>query len=166
VIIITQIPVSGKGPGLTLFLRTLKLFFVMKIFTTNYQNSFLEIAEDCPVEKGEIPPLKKTGKTTADIQYDILHNNPYKYTSDEILFQCYIIKQEIQENDLTETREKFFSKGQACFRASPLTKLYGWGIHYNSEGKMALYGCETKEYKTFLKDKKIKLLKALRSKRN
>jgi hypothetical protein len=134
----------------------------MKIFTTNYQNSFMEIAEDCPAEKGEIPPVKKTGKTIASIQYDMLHNDPYRYTSDEILFQCHITKQKIQEDDLTKLREQFFSKGQACFRASPLTKLYGWGIHYNNEGKMALYGCETKEYKTFSKDKKLKLLKALK----
>ncbi|MDR0455920.1 MAG: DUF6157 family protein [Treponema sp.] len=138
----------------------------MKIFTTNYQNSFMEIAEDCPAEKGEIPPVKKAGKTIACIQYDMLHNNPYKYTSDEILFQCYTIKQEIQKNDLAKSREQFFSKGQACFRASPLTKLYGWGIHYDNDGKMALYGCETKEYKTLVKDKKIKLLKAVRSKNN
>jgi hypothetical protein len=138
----------------------------MKIFTTNYQNSFIEIAEDCPVEKGEIPPVKKNGKTLAGIQYDILSNNPYRYTSDEILFQCYITKQEIQENDLAILREQFFSKGQACFRASPLTRQYGWGIHYNNEGKLALYGCEAKEYKAFLKDKKLKILKALRSKKD
>jgi hypothetical protein len=138
----------------------------MKIYTTNYQNSFMEIAEDCSVEKGEIPPAKKTGKTIACIQYDLLSNNPYKFTSDEILFKCHIIKQKVMEKDLTKLKERFFSKGQACFRASPLTKLYGWGIHYNNEGKIALYGCETKEYKTFLKDKKLKLLKAVRSKSN
>ena len=116
----------------------------MKIFTTNkFQNSFMEIAEDCPAKKGEIPPVKKSGKTIACIQYDILNNNPYKYTSDEILFQCYIIKQNIQENDWEELKGAFFSKEQACFRASPLAKLYGWGIHYNDEGKMALYGWAT-----------------------
>jgi hypothetical protein len=136
----------------------------VKEFTTDYQNSFIEIADDCPSKKGEIPPVKKVGKTIASIQYDMLHDNPYKYTSDEILFQCYVIKQKIQENDLEKQKEQFFSKGQACFRASPLTKLYGWGIHYNNEGKMALYGCETKEYKTFSKDNGLKILKAIKSK--
>jgi hypothetical protein len=137
----------------------------MKFFTTNYYNVFMEVAEDCPAEKGENPPVKKTGKTMACIQYEMLHDNPYKYTSDEILFQCYMIKHDIGENDLTIERENFFSKGQACFRASPLTKLYGWGIHYNDEGKMALYGCETKEYKAFSKDKEVKILKAMKSKK-
>ena len=135
----------------------------MKVYTTNYQNSFIEAAEDCPVNKGEIPPVKNAGKTTANMQYDMLCNNPYKFTSDEILFQCYIIKNDLQEKDPAQLKEQFFSKGQPCFRASPLTKRYGWGIHYNNEGKMALFGCETKEYKTFSKDKTLKILKAMRS---
>ena len=137
----------------------------MKVFTTNYQNSFIEVAEDCPVNRGEIPPAKKTGNTIANIQYDILSNNPYQFTSDEILFQCYITKNDLQGKNLAQQKEQFFSKGQPCFRASPLTKRYGWGIHYNNEGKMAIYGCETKEYKAFSKDKTLKILKAMRSSR-
>ena len=137
----------------------------MKTFSTNYHNCFIEIAEDCPVGRGEIPPVKKAGKTIAAIQYDMLSNNPYVFTSDDVLFQCYIDKNEIQEKNPVKLREQFFSKGQPCFRASPLTKQYGWGIHYNAEGKMALYGCETKEYKTFLKDKALKQLRAMRSKK-
>ena len=135
----------------------------MKAFSTNYQNTFIEAADDCPTEKGEIPPVKKAGITVAKIQYDILSNNPYKYTSDDILFQCYAIKNEILDKDIQRTREQFFSKGQPCLRASPLAKRYGWGIHHNNEGKIAIYGCETKEYKAFLKDVSIKKLKALRS---
>ena len=138
----------------------------MKIFTTNYHNCFIEIAEDCPAKKGEIPPEKKSGKTIAAVQYEMLSNNPYKYTSDEILFQCYLTRQENPGNDVTKLKEQFFSKGQACFRASPLTKLYGWGIHYNDDGKMALYGCESPEYKAFLKNKSLKILKAIRSKKS
>ena len=32
----------------------------MKIHTTNYKNTFIEIAEDCPVSSGQIPPTKVT----------------------------------------------------------------------------------------------------------
>ena len=42
----------------------------MKIYTTNYQNTFIEIAEDCTSKRGEIPPEKKTGKTAANLQYE------------------------------------------------------------------------------------------------
>ena len=134
----------------------------MKLFTTNYQNSFITIAEDCPVKKGEIPPVKNAGKTIANMQYEMISQNPYKYTSDDVLFQCYLIKNEIKGNN-PELRKQFFSKGQPCFRASPLTKQYGWGIHYNDAGKIALYGCETDKYKTLSKDKALKVLQAMRS---
>jgi len=60
-------------------------------------------------------------------------------------------------------REQFFSKEQPCFRTSPLTKTYGFGIHSDSNGKVALYGMETKEYQQFLADTKIRKLKAMKS---
>ena len=137
----------------------------MKIFTTNYQNTFIEVAEDCPAKKGEIPPEKKTGKTIANIQYELIGRSPYKYTSDDVLYKCYVIKNNGTEIELKASREQFFSKSQPCFRASPLTKLYGWGVHYDEKGKMAIYGCETKEYRTFVEDNKIKKLNAMNSKR-
>lgn len=47
------------------------------MYTTNYINTFIEIAEDSPVQKAEIPPEKKGEKTVAKIEYEILHDNPY-----------------------------------------------------------------------------------------
>ncbi|MEJ7677002.1 MAG: DUF6157 family protein [Segetibacter sp.] len=61
--------------------------------------------------------------------------------------------------------KKFFSKGQPCFRSSPLPKRYGWGVHSDHEGKMAIFAVESDEYKNFLKDKNLKHLKAMRTKR-
>jgi hypothetical protein len=135
----------------------------VKIYTTNYQNTFIEIAEDCPVKKGEIPPEKKTGKTVANLQYEILSKNPYEYTSDDVLFECFAIKNNVPESELKSAREQFFSKGQPCFRASPLTKQYGWGVHSNGEGKIAIYGCETSEYKKYSNESSLKILKAMRA---
>jgi hypothetical protein len=62
-------------------------------------------------------------------------------------------------------REHFFSKGQPCFRASPLTKSYGWGIHSNEEGKIAMYGSESSEYQKFVADETIPKVKAMKSSR-
>lgn len=67
------------------------------------------------------------------------------------------------KSEYKQAREKFFSKGQPCFRASPLTKTYGFGVHSDKEGKVALYGMETEEYQNFLNDTKIKKVKAMRS---
>ncbi len=74
----------------------------------------------------------------------MLVEHPYEFTSDDVLFTTFAIRKEIPENEWAEQRAIFFSKGQPCFRASPLTKRYGWGIHSDAEGKVALFGAETK----------------------
>ncbi|MCC7297297.1 MAG: hypothetical protein IT244_03095 [Bacteroidia bacterium] len=135
----------------------------MKIHTTNYYNTFIEIAEDSTAQVGEMPPVKQDAKTVAQMQFDMVANNPYIYTSDDILFQVFADRNDILESEYTEARTAFFSKGQPCFRASPLTKRYGWGVHYNEEGKMAIYGADSEEYKRFVQDKKLKVVKAMKS---
>jgi len=64
-----------------------------------------------------------------------------------------------------QAREEFFLRGQACLRASPLSKTYGFGIHFDSNGKIAIYGMETPEYEKYIADKNLKKVKAVRSKR-
>lgn len=137
----------------------------MKQHTTNYQNTFIEIAEDCSAKQGEMPPLKGDKKTVANLQFEMLYENPYKYTSDEVLFRVFAIRNEFTEGELEEQKEHYFSKGQPCFRASPLTKQYGWGVHSDNEGKIAIFGVETDEYSQFIADDKLKKVKAMRSKR-
>jgi hypothetical protein len=133
--------------------------------TTNYIDTFIEVAEDCPIRLGETPPNKGAEKTAANIQFEMIYDNPYKYTSDDVLFHVFVQKNKIASKSVASEREKFFSKGQACFRSSPLTKRYGWGVHSNAEGKIAIYGADTVEYKKFLKDKTLNHVKAMKSKR-
>lgn len=135
----------------------------MKIHTTNYINTFIEIAADCPVTKTENPPVKGDVKTVANIQFEILSKHPYKFTSDDVLFQVYADRNDLTKSEYKNAREQFFSKGQPCFRASPLTKRYGWGVHYNEEGKMAIYSAGSPEYEKFAKDKTLKVIKAMKS---
>jgi hypothetical protein len=104
-------------------------------------------------------------KSIANLQFEMLFENPYKYSSDEIFFSVFAIRKELLDGDMEGERLNFFSKGQPCFRASPLTKRYGWGIHNNEDGKIAIYGAETKEYMKFNADNTIKKVKAMRSKR-
>lgn len=133
--------------------------------TTNYYNTLIEIAEDSPVEAGQVPPMRGDKKSVANLQYEILSEGPYKYSSDDILFRVHAIRNDIPESEWPVEREKFFSKGQPCFRASPLTKRYGWGIHSNEQGKVALYGAETEGYEVLQKVGTIDKKKAMRSSR-
>ena len=125
--------------------------------TTNYYQTFMAVADDCPVEHAEIPPSKEP-KSAARIQYEMLIDKPYVYTSDDVLYAANGERKGI-------SREAFFSKGQACFRASPLPKRYGWGVHFDHEGRMAIYARESDEYQRFVQDESLKQLKAMRSKR-
>lgn len=136
----------------------------MKQHTTNYINTLIEVAEDCPVSHSQIPPEKKE-KTLAVLQYEKISKHPYHYSSDDIVFDCYAFKNDISENNKKEERDQFFSKGQACLRSSPLAKRYGFGFHHNKEGKVALYPIESEEYQKLLLDPDITKTKAMRSKR-
>jgi hypothetical protein len=134
----------------------------MKIHSTNYFDTFIEVAEDTKTDCGIKPPSKEN-KTVAEMQYELLSKNPYKFTSDDIFFQVYADRNDLTEAEYAQAREQFFSKGQPCFRASPLTKTYGFGIHSDSDGKIALFGMESDEYQKFLTDKNIKKVKAMKS---
>lgn len=136
----------------------------MGTHTTNYQDTFIEVAADTKAATGTKPPSKNK-KTVAEMQFELIAKNPYQYTSDDILFQVFADRNDLTKNEYKEAREKFFSKGQACLRASPLTKTYGFGIHNDKNGKIALFGMETKEYHDFLKNNKIKKVKAMKSSR-
>jgi hypothetical protein len=133
--------------------------------TTNYFNNFIEVAEDCSAKTAEVPPQKGTEKTVANIQFDMIAHNPYKYTSDDVIFEVYAIKNAIAASDKKSAREVFFSKGQPCLRCSPLTKRYGWGVHSDEKGRVALYGVDSKEYKQMAADKKITHTRGMRSKK-
>lgn len=137
----------------------------MKIHTTNYTNTFIVIADDCPVQSGEVPTMKADTKTIACIQYDMVAKNPYRYTSDDVLFQVFADRKDLTEAEYEDARAQFFSKGQPCFRASPLTKRYGWGVHFDRDGKMALFGAHTEEYQKMMQDPKLTIVKAMKSSR-
>ena len=133
--------------------------------TTNYFNTLIEIAEDCEATSGQVPPVRGDKKSIANLQFEMISEQPYEFTSDDVLFSVFATRKEIPANDWNEQRDLFFSKGQACLRASPLTKQYGWGVHSNAEGKIALYGVESTEYQRLVADEAVVKKKAMRSKK-
>jgi len=91
--------------------------------------------------------------------------NPYQLTSDDVLFEVHAIRTGIAAGGREAARSVFFSKPQACLRSSPLGKRYGWEIHYDDHGRVALVGVGTDEYKRFAEDPTLHQLTALRSRR-
>ena len=138
----------------------------------NYVDSFITVAEDCPVRESVVPQAKsEKNKSVAAIQYELLADAPYVYTQEDVLFQTYIRRQGIPLNDLEARgdtlREEFFSKPQPCLRTSPLARKFGWGFHCDRAGKVALYPRESTEYQSFAHGERggPKVLKAFRSRR-
>ncbi len=133
--------------------------------TTNYFNTFIAVAEDCPVEAGEVPVQKGDKPSIAYLQYKMISENPYKFTSDDVLFEVFAIRNDLTESEKPAARRAYFSKGQACMRSSPLGKRYGWGVHADKAGKVALYAAGSEKYNAFVIDPKLDHTKAMRSKK-
>ena len=54
--------------------------------TTNCFDTFIRVAEDCPARAGEEPPPRAGNPTVAGLQYRMIVEAPYKYTSDDVVF--------------------------------------------------------------------------------
>ena len=125
--------------------------------TTNLPNTFISVADDCPVFMAETPP-KREPKSIPQIEYEMLIDNPYKYTSDDVLYAANGERRGMGRDD-------YFARIQPDFRLSPLVKRYGWGVHIDESGKIALYALGSGEYEMFASDTSLTQLKGNRSHR-
>lgn len=131
--------------------------------STNYYNTFIQVSEDSKAREAMIPPEKPGQMTVANIELDLILKNPYTFTSDEVLFKVHSLKKELPDSDYTREWDQYFSKGQACLRCSPLVKIYGWGIHHDADGKVALIPMGSPEYDAFASDPHVKQIFGMRS---
>ncbi|WP_438447611.1 DUF6157 family protein [Gorillibacterium sp. sgz5001074] len=137
------------------------------------RNSFVLVSPDCPVEHSVEPVVKKDAKPSVHaLQYELLSSKPYRYTLDDLIYEVHIrhkeIPAELVEAEGERIREELLSKSHPCMRASMLPKKYGWGVHYDEEGKLALVAMESPEYQTFAEGKDgggVKVEPAMRNKR-
>lgn len=132
--------------------------------TTNYVDTFIEVADDSPTEHAVEPPTRDA-PTVAELHYTLLSAEPYSLTSDDVIFETHARRAGIAEADKEAARAAFFSKGQPCLRSSPLGKRYGWGTHHDADGRVALYPRDSEEYARLAADPALAHTRAMRSKR-
>jgi hypothetical protein len=89
------------------------------------------------------------------IYYEVLTENPYKYTEREFYREVY----EVRLHKYDRKLDSFMIK------RSELAKKYGWGFHRNSHNKLALVGCDFEKYQQLLKDRSVKKIKSFRNKK-
>lgn len=131
--------------------------------TTNYQNTLITVAEDAPTDHAVVPDLSK--QSVASQQYQMITDEPYVYTSDDVIFARVAERDGIAETDRATAKEQYFSMGRACLRTSPLAKQYGWGIHHDEEGKIALVAMESDAYAALVANDAVKKHRAMRRSR-
>lgn len=83
----------------------------------------------------------------------------YALTSDDLLHAAHLARGGGKD------RATFFAKPQACLRASPLVKQFGWGVHHDGEGRIALVAMESEDYARLLADPAVKKTPGMRRSR-
>jgi hypothetical protein len=145
------------------------LLMTKPMHTTNCFNTFIRVAEDCSARTGEEPPPRAGRPTVAGLQYAMIVNAPYAHTSDDVIFATSAQGRELgakaTKSERNAARAEFFSRGQACMRASGLGKRYGWGVHADREGRVAIYAADSESYQALSHDSKLTQTRAMRSKR-
>ena len=135
----------------------------------SYTNTFIQISPDSTVTESTIPTSNRSKKPAHIIQYELLSEKPYRFDQKELIFEVFVRHKSIPQAELKQNRNRIWtdlhSKEHPCLRASTLMKKFGWGAHYDAEGKIALYGVDSAEYDQFVNDEATKKLLAMRSKR-
>jgi len=105
------------------------------------------------------------------LQYEFLTDQPYVLTLEDLMFAVHVRREGLSKTEAksrtAEIRTKLFGKSYPCMRASLLAKKYGWGVHHDAMGRIALYGVESEEYRRFARGavKEVAVVVAMRSKR-
>lgn len=138
------------------------------LMNLNYYQPLIAVADDCPVTASTPPPDRGGAKSVAALQYDMLAGRPFVFTQEDVLFEVWRQRQggpAASPEEVAELRAAFFAKPQACLRASPMPKRYGWGFLFDREGRVALCPMESAEYRKQVVGGGVTIVKAMRSKR-
>lgn len=134
-------------------------------------NEFVLISPDSDTTRAEVPVAKKDPPAVHVIQYELLTKRPYTLTFEELIFATHVRRLGLSQQEAKARRPEIwaelFAKSHACMRCSALPQRYGWGVHYDARGRIALYAVESREYKKFAagKVKDVKLTPAMRRKK-
>jgi hypothetical protein len=138
----------------------------------DYVDTFIAVADDSTATKGTVPPDAAGNPSVAASTFQRVAEHPYRFTSGDVIFAVFADRRGVPEPERAAARDEFYSRSQACLRASDLGKRYGWGIHADADGRIALVGVETPEYAEFVSGQRrsasgtpVKLTKAMRSSR-
>ena len=132
---------------------------------------FVPVAADCPTPYAVVPESAREPTPVHLLQYQLLSGEPYRYTLAELIVQVHVRRMgpEVAEAaDLDAVRTALFERPHPCMRASMLPKRYGWGVHYDTAGRIALCALGSPEYERFVdagRRGEIRVTPAMRNRR-
>ena len=135
----------------------------------NYINTFIAVSPDTKAKVGSVPLARAGKRSIAQIEYELIASHPYELTQEEIQFSVHVERTGVTPAQLKAKRSElwsaFFSKPTACMRTSALARSYGWGLHFDSKGRVALVPMESPKYQKLSGSPSIEQTRAMRSKR-
>lgn len=129
--------------------------------STNYFNTLILVAEDCPTKTAIIP--SKSGSIAA-WQHALL-SEAESLTSDDLLVAVTAHRREVPADEWPDLRDDIFAKPQACLRTSPLVKQFGWGLFHDAMGHVHLIAVDSPDYAALVGNPAITKVRGMRSKR-
>ena len=139
--------------------------------SVDYLDTFITVAPDSRAAGGAVPQPRPGGPTVASATFEMIAQRPYAFRSSDVIFTVWADRREIPEGERAEAWRAFYAKGQACLRGSDLGKRYGWGIHADGDGRLAVYAVGSADYDAFAAGrsprdgKEVTVRPAMRSKR-
>ena len=77
--------------------------------------TFIEVAEDCPAVRAEIPPARDSRPTKAAIEYELIAGEPYALIEEEVAFRTRAVMRGIPEADGLPSEIAFFRRRSPVF---------------------------------------------------
>ena len=100
------------------------------------------VAEDSPASAATPPPGGRSGPTVAQVQYEMLTAEPFRWTEDDVLFESWWRRQDAaataSDAEKERARAEYLARPRPCLRASPLPQRYGWGLVFDEHERVAL----------------------------
>lgn len=130
-----------------------------------FRNTFIRIAADCPESTGIEPPSRGGKKPVHLIQLELLLGRPHHFTHESLVVESELLREPPTGESPAEVLTRIRSKPLPCLRCSPLAKRYGWGFHFDGDGKIAVHPSGSKAYQKLAADSHLDQVPAMRSKK-
>lgn len=113
----------------------------------DYRDTFITVSPDSTAWSGQVPPVSDAPSVAA-ATFELIAEHPYRWRASDVIFTVWANLRKLPKAARRQVRAEFFARPQACLRSSELAKRYGWGIHADHDGCVAIYAVGTPEYES------------------